>query len=117
MLFRSRDISLYIGTHDNAGNVRGVAEIDGGDAGYYYWEGSVDFKSGTFSFERKKWLSDNPEKLKKLKYKTSYNPEKGSFSGYITKDPERTIQFSKTDNDGGLAWFWDEREYLIREYN
>lgn len=112
-----REISLYIGMYDINGNVQGVAEIEEGNFGYYYWEGSVDFESGVFSFERKKWLSNNKYKLSKIKYITTYNAEKEYFSGYITKDTKRTIQFSKTENSEKLAKYWDLREDLIRQYN
>lgn len=111
-----REISLYIGMYDDNGNVQGVAEIEEGNFGYYYWEGTVNFDLGVFSFERKKWLSDHQD-LKKLKYKTTYNIDKEYFSGYITKDPERTVQFSKAENNEKLIRFWDAREDLIRQYN
>lgn len=31
-----KEIQLYIGAGDNGGNVQGIAEIEGGEAGYYY---------------------------------------------------------------------------------
>lgn len=112
-----KEIAIYIGECDEAGNVKGVAEIEGGDAGYYYWEGTVDFESGKFSFERRDWLSENPDKLKKLTYSMEYITEIQSFQGYIVSDPERTIQLHKAEDSIALKEYWMNREELIKEFN
>lgn len=110
-------IAIYVGYCNQEGGVKGVAEIERGTAGYYYWEGTADFEKGTFSFSRKLWLSENPDRLKRLIYNMKYDAETQSFQGYIVTDPERTISLSKAEDNEILTQFWNDREILIAEYN
>lgn len=112
-----KEIQLYIGACGNNGNVQGIAEIESGEAGYYYWEGTLDFTRGIMDFERKKWISTNPDHLKKIKYIMMYEQKEKKFNGYITKDPSRTIQLFKAGNDEKLKKLWEKREELIKIYN
>lgn len=112
-----KEIQLYIAAGDNDGNVQGIAEIEGGEAGYYYWEGFLDEVRGILEFERKNWISTNPDHLKKLKYIMMYDKKEEKFNGYITKDPSRTIQLSKTSYDKKLKELWDKKDELIEKYN
>lgn len=114
---REKSIQLYVGDCDHIGKVQGIAQIEDGKAGYYYWEGYLDFYRGIFSFERKKWLSSNPDHLKKIKYNMTYNEKNNSFNGYITNDPKRTIQLSKTMDDNSLKKYWEKRSILIEMFN
>ena len=87
------------GDCDETGKVKGVVGVENGDAGYYYFEGVSDYVRGTLTFERKKWLSPNPDRLKKLTYSTTYDRNLQSFSGYIVSDPQRKISFIKTESN------------------
>ncbi len=112
-----RLIDIYIGSCDGTGKVKGVAGIQNGDAGYYYFEGVADYVRGTLTFERKKWLSPNPDQLKKLTYLTTYDRNLQNFSGYIVSDPQRTISFAKTDTNPKLIQYWKKRKILMEKYN
>ena len=76
-----------------------------------------DYVRGTLTFERKKWLSPNPDRLKKLTYSTTYDRNLQSFSGYIVSDPQRKISFIKTESNPELIQYWEKRKSLMRKYN
>lgn len=109
-----KKIRIYVGDCDEEGKTKGVAEIEEGEAGYYYWEGQIDFEKGSFSFERKAWLSENPDHLKKLTYNMTYNAEEDGFQGVIVSDPERTIALGRGEDDVTLRQFYTNREALMR---
>ena len=112
-----KSIDIYIGDCDETGKVKGVVGVENGDAGYYYFEGVSDYVRGTLTFERKKWLSPNPDRLKKLTYSTTYDRNLQSFSGYIVSDPQRKISFIKTESNPELIQYWEKRKSLMRKYN
>lgn len=47
----------------------------------------------------------------------TYNEKNNSFNGYITNDPKRTIQLSKTMDNNSLKKYWEKRSILIEMFN
>ena len=89
-----RKLTMYIDYCDSDGKIEGIAALDDGANGSYFFSGTVDFEIGNLNIKGTDWYK-NVSDFEFTEFSAMYNMSTKSFDGNCNDDTSRKFSVSK----------------------
>lgn len=92
-----RTIRLDVDYCSDDGVIEGIATIDNGENGTYFFDGKIDFETGAITFTGSDW-KENPNNFYFAEFSGTLNKDAGIMTGNLDGNEEKTFSISKVSD-------------------